>query len=438
MSPSGRWPAAGPGTGRVRGRGLGVAVPAGAPDSPVGTRSPPAGDEDPPDRSDRYGRIGLSLTVLGLAAAAGRGGHPRPRGASGCRGATCTSSRSPARSRSRSAYLVLLVRRYDVRWLGLLRHRLPRDSCSASPSSCSTRRPARWCPPALLLARHPRVGGRDRRRRRSRSARSPRCSTCSEPARGQGRGRPGAARTVASSGGRRRPRRSTSSPTGSTPSRSRCGRSPSSPGAIWARVRLGPLLGLGPQGGLGVHHLGRYAAYLHARATAGWQGRGRGVRRAARLRDVPVQLRRRSTCSAPGCTPTRGSERTRPAGACSALAVSAAPAAGPFGSSASTSPASVRTSSSQVRTRRDGGRSGSGGTRGRRRGPGTEVCVEDGPEACRATGQQPAERAEHRDQQHHGRPAARVACSAPDPWGSARFRTGCRSRAQLLRERKPP
>ena len=39
------------------------------------------------------------------------------------------------------------------------------------------------------------------------------------------------------------------------------------------RERLGPLLGLGPEGDLGVHHLGRYAGYLHARATAGWKGR---------------------------------------------------------------------------------------------------------------------------------------------------------------------
>ena len=39
------------------------------------------------------------------------------------------------------------------------------------------------------------------------------------------------------------------------------------------RVRLGPLLGLGPQGDLGAGHLGDLRGYLHARSTAGWRGR---------------------------------------------------------------------------------------------------------------------------------------------------------------------
>jgi len=40
------------------------------------------------------------------------------------------------------------------------------------------------------------------------------------------------------------------------------------------RERLGPLLGLGPQGDVGVHHLGRPTPpTLHARATAGWKAK---------------------------------------------------------------------------------------------------------------------------------------------------------------------
>ena len=38
---------------------------------------------------------------------------------------------------------------------------------------------------------------------------------------------------------------------------------------------MGPVLGLGPEGDRGLRRLGVYAAYLHARATAGWRTGGR-------------------------------------------------------------------------------------------------------------------------------------------------------------------
>ena len=63
-------------------------------------------------------------------------------------------------------------------------------------------------------------------------------------------------------------------------------------GAIWARVRLGSVLGLGPQGGLGLHHLGGLRGIPARPGDGRLAGARRGVRRAARLRDVPVQLRR--------------------------------------------------------------------------------------------------------------------------------------------------
>ncbi len=70
------------------------------------------------------------------------------------------------------------------------------------------------------------------------------------------------------------------------------------------RPRLGPVLGLGPEGDLVVHHLGRLR---HVPACAGNGGLARapgGLDPADRLRLPDVQRRRASTCGSPACTPT--------------------------------------------------------------------------------------------------------------------------------------
>ena len=36
---------------------------------------------------------------------------------------------------------------------------------------------------------------------------------------------------------------------------------------------MGQILGLGPEGDVVLHYLGRLRGFLHARATAGWRGR---------------------------------------------------------------------------------------------------------------------------------------------------------------------
>jgi len=95
-----------------------LVAPVGAPVMEGPPSSPPAAGEDGLERSDRYGRIGFSLTVLGLLVLAvgvvlrGLAADRVPWGnmyefsITGCL-AVC------------AAYVVL-VRTYDIRWLGLL------------------------------------------------------------------------------------------------------------------------------------------------------------------------------------------------------------------------------------------------------------------------------------------------------------------------------
>ena len=63
-------------------------------------------------------------------------------------------------------------------------------------------------------------------------------------------------------------------------------------GAIWAQYAWGRYWGWDPKEVWAFITWVVYAAYLHARATAGWQGAGRRLRCAARLCHLPVQLRR--------------------------------------------------------------------------------------------------------------------------------------------------
>ena len=66
-------------------------------------------------------------------------------------------------------------------------------------------------------------------------------------------------------------RRWTGSPTAPRSSRSRCTRSASSPGAIWAEAAWGRFWGWDPKETVAFVAWVVYAAYLHARATAGWR-----------------------------------------------------------------------------------------------------------------------------------------------------------------------
>ena len=82
-------------------------VAASAAESSAGARAPaaagtPDDSAEPELRVEMCGRIGVALTVVGCAAALRRPGLARARLAtrSGCPGATCTSSRSPAPSAS--------------------------------------------------------------------------------------------------------------------------------------------------------------------------------------------------------------------------------------------------------------------------------------------------------------------------------------------------
>ena len=61
-------------------------------------------------------------------------------------------------------------------------------------------------------------------------------------------------------------------------------------GAIWAENAWGRYWGWDPKETWAFITWMVYTAYLHARATAGWQGRKAAYVGAARLRDVPVQL----------------------------------------------------------------------------------------------------------------------------------------------------
>ncbi len=96
-------------------------VGAGAPDSPAsGQPVPPAPvpSVDDEERSDRFGRIGLSLTVLGVlllavgVVARGLAAHRVPWGS--------MYEFSITGSLTVSVAYLFLVRRYSVRWLGLL------------------------------------------------------------------------------------------------------------------------------------------------------------------------------------------------------------------------------------------------------------------------------------------------------------------------------
>ncbi len=228
-------------------------------------------DEDDLERSDRYGRIGFGLTCLGFVVLAvgvlarGLAAHRVPWGnmyefaITGCL-AVC------------AAYLVL-VRRYNIRWLGLLVTGVPghgaRDrrpvplpaGVSAGPS------------PALVLADDPRLV-RGRRGRRVHGRRLCVGALPAAPApRGQGR-----------------------STIRSCPAPASCGGRPSAEaidrvayrvhafafplwtfavmcGAIWAQYAWGRFWGWDPKEVWAFITWVVYAAYLHARATAGWQGR---------------------------------------------------------------------------------------------------------------------------------------------------------------------
>jgi len=97
---------------------LAAVPPAGSPPPAASPAPSPSVDEDGLERSDRYGRIGFSLTVLGLLVLAvgvvlrGLAADRVPWGnmyefsITGCLAV--------------SAAYVVLVRKYDIRWLGLL------------------------------------------------------------------------------------------------------------------------------------------------------------------------------------------------------------------------------------------------------------------------------------------------------------------------------
>jgi cytochrome c-type biogenesis protein CcsB len=86
----------------------------------TGTGGPSGGDPDDAavERSDRFGRIGLSLTILGVlvhavgVASRGLAAHRVPWGS--------MYEFSITGSLAAAVAYVVLVRRYDVRWLGLL------------------------------------------------------------------------------------------------------------------------------------------------------------------------------------------------------------------------------------------------------------------------------------------------------------------------------
>ena len=243
------------------------------------------------ERSDRYGRIGLSLTVLGLLLQA-----------VGVVARGIAAERVPWGSMYEFAITGSLAVARRLRRCSSAGTTSAGSGCSspASSSSCSgiavivLYRPvgAAGAGSALVLAvihvsSAAIAGGAF-----TVGALASVLYLLRNAARGQGRGQSRAAAAVASSGGR---------PDAESIDRVAyrvhafafplwtfavlCGRD-------LGGVRLGPILGLGPQGGLGVHHLGRLRR-LPARPRDGrLAGPRRGLRRAARLRDVPVQLRR--------------------------------------------------------------------------------------------------------------------------------------------------
>ena len=109
-----------PGRGR-----RGALVPSGPSSSSVGGGEPPPVVPLPPaasaeevERSDRYGRIGLALTVLGLLLHA-VGVVSRGLAAERARDGELVHG-SPRDSLAVAAAYLFLVRRYRIRWLGLL------------------------------------------------------------------------------------------------------------------------------------------------------------------------------------------------------------------------------------------------------------------------------------------------------------------------------
>ena len=235
----------------------------------------------PPGRGHR----GLA-DLARVRAAPRRRGRPRRSRRSGRPGATCTSSRSPAPRVVTGVYLLAARRRRDR---ALARH------CSWSARSCSTSaspitvlytavRPA-GAGPASVLAGHPRLGRVHRRRRCSRSAFSaPCCTSCRTAASSADGGRPAAAPRPVHGAAARRPPTLDGLRTGSTRSSFPLWTFTMIAGAIWAERRLGPLLGLGPQGGLVVHHLGglrRLPARPRHRRLGGPPRRVPGARRAS-------------------------------------------------------------------------------------------------------------------------------------------------------------
>ena len=112
----------------------------------------------------------------------------------------------------------------------------------------------------------------------------------------------------------RRARRWTGSPTGCTRSASRSGPSPRSiAGPIWAEYAWGSLLELGPQGGLGVHHLGRLRR-LPARPRDRRAGKGRAAafsRWSASRRCCSTSWASTSSSAAEARTPTPDERKPR-------------------------------------------------------------------------------------------------------------------------------
>ncbi len=92
-------------------------------------------------------------------------------------------------------------------------------------------------------------------------------------------------------------------------------------------VLLGSLLGLGPQGGLGVHHLGRLRRLPPRPRHRGLEGQGGRDRRADRLRHIRVQLRRRQPVRAQVSTrtPSRAGARLVPRRSLPVCALALAP-----------------------------------------------------------------------------------------------------------------
>ena len=233
------------------------------------------GRAEPALAAGRCGPAGSrsALTVARLAprtsAPSSPAGWPRDRCALGqhvrVRRSRCASSaveRLP----------VVLASATGVRCLGAFVMVAVVLSRSASPS-CALHAPAGPLVPALqlVLAGHPRDGGDHRHAALHRRRASPALYLVqrrSEERRRQRAGGP-VARLPSAAGLDR-------SPTAPSSSASRSGRSRSSPARSGRENGLGPLLGLGPQGDLGVHHLGRLRrlpARPGHRGLAGPQGR---------------------------------------------------------------------------------------------------------------------------------------------------------------------